>query len=343
MSQNYIATQKIKGKKINFQNLQTRNDKSQIDFRRINSINNLQTNYNYIKEYLKSRQNKDTKQAKEFSLGTIKIAQNITKGAVNLKKKILTIKTNAEPIEQMKKEAIQKKIEPPNYRPSFTYTFSQTNKPSNDRYKKDSANNNIKKENNKDLIDLINMCSSSSDYGKKKRNSNKNNHSYFISNNNKNGHNNSNNNNNANKNNINKKNGKNNHNGNNNNKNSNNDKNSSSLASEISKDFKKIDFKYLTDNFKASCDELFKNISNNIVDKLVNSFKEFQESQKLRDAETEKKNRDLIYEMMALKRYENHLFILELKDLFKQQNEENMSKLFNFVLTSNDKGKKNEE
>ena len=110
MSQNYIATQKIKGKKINFQNLQTRNDKSQIDFRRINSINNLQTNYNYIKEYLKSRQNKDTKQAKEFSLGTIKIAQNITKGAVNLKKKILTIKTNAEPIEQMKKEAIQKKI-----------------------------------------------------------------------------------------------------------------------------------------------------------------------------------------------------------------------------------------
>ena len=168
MSQNYIATQKIKGKKINFQNLQTRNDKSQIDFRRINSINNLQTNYNYIKEYLKSRQNKDTKQAKEFSLGTIKIAQNITKGAVNLKKKILTIKTNAEPIEQMKKEAIQKKIEPPNYRPSFTYTFSQTNKPSNDRYKKDSANNNIKKENNKDLIDLINMCSSSSDNDKKK-------------------------------------------------------------------------------------------------------------------------------------------------------------------------------
>ena len=143
MSQNYIATQKIKGKKINFQNLQTRNDKSQIDFRRINSINNLQTNYNYIKEYLKSRQNKDTKQAKEFSLGTIKIAQNITKGAVNLKKKILTIKTNAEPIEQMKKEAIQKKIEPPNYRPSFTYTFSQTNKPSNDRYKKDSANNTV--------------------------------------------------------------------------------------------------------------------------------------------------------------------------------------------------------
>ena len=48
MSQNYIATQKIKGKKINFQNLQTRNDKSQIDFRRINSINNLQTNYNYL-------------------------------------------------------------------------------------------------------------------------------------------------------------------------------------------------------------------------------------------------------------------------------------------------------
>ena len=168
MSQNYIATQKIKGKKINFQNLQTRNDKSQINFHRINTINNLQTDYNFVREYLKSRQNKDTKQAKEFSLGTIKIAQNITKGAVNLKKKILTIKTNAESNEQSKKEAIKKKIETLNYRPSFTYTFSQTKKQSNDRYKKDSANNNINKENNKDIIDLINMYSSSSDNDKKK-------------------------------------------------------------------------------------------------------------------------------------------------------------------------------
>jgi len=168
MSQKYISTKKTKEKKIIFQNLETKNDKSQINFHRINTINNLQTDYNFVREYLKSRQNKDTKQAKEFSLGNNKVVQNLRKGEVNLKKKILTIKTNAESNEQSKKEAIKKKIETLNYRPSFTYTFSQTKKQSNDRYKKDSANNNINKENNKDIIDLINMYSSSSDNDKKK-------------------------------------------------------------------------------------------------------------------------------------------------------------------------------
>ena len=61
MSQKYIATQKIKGQKIIFQNLQTNNDKSQIDFHRINTINNLQPNYNFVKEYVKSREKKDNK------------------------------------------------------------------------------------------------------------------------------------------------------------------------------------------------------------------------------------------------------------------------------------------
>ena len=196
------------------------------------------------------------------------------------------------------------------------------------------------------------MCSSSSDNGKKKRNTNTNNHSYFISNNNdKNGHINSNNNNNADKNNINKKNGKNSHNGNNNNKNGNNDKYSSSIASEISKDFKKIDFKYITDSFKTSSEELFEKIRNenqNTVNMIVNSFKEFQESQKQRDAEMEKKNMDSIYKMMGLMRYENQIFLSELekkqnnlvKDILIKQNEENMSLLCSFILMLNDEGKR---
>ena len=115
MSQKYIATQKIKGQKIIFQNLQTKNDKSQIDFHRINTINNLQPNYNFVKEYVKSREKKDNKLIKEFSFGKIKVAQNLRKGAINLKKKILTIKTNPESNEQLKKKSIQIKIEPAIY------------------------------------------------------------------------------------------------------------------------------------------------------------------------------------------------------------------------------------
>ena len=176
MSQKYISTQKIKGKKIIFQNLQTKNDKSQIDFNRINTINNLQANYNFVKEYPKSRKNK----------GNNKVAQNIRKGASNLKNKILTIKTNSESNEQLKKKGI-KKIDPA-------------------RYKKDFTNNNIKKKRKSDIINLINMHNNSSDNTRKKRNTNTNNHSYFISNNINNGHNNSNNNKNAiNKINLNKK------------------------------------------------------------------------------------------------------------------------------------------
>ena len=132
MSQKYISIQKIKGKKIIFQNLQTKNEKSQIDFNHINTINNLQANYNFVKEYPKSLKNKGNKQAKEFSLEDSKVAQNIRKGASNLKNKILTIKTNYESNEQLKKKGI-KKID-------------------SAKYKKDFTNNNIKKKKNQILL-----------------------------------------------------------------------------------------------------------------------------------------------------------------------------------------------
>ena len=337
MSQKYISTQKIKGKKIIFQNLQTKNDKSQIDFNRINTINNLQANYNFVKEYPKPRKNKGNKQAKEFSLEDSKLAQNIRKGASNLKNKILTIKTNSESNEQLKKKGI-KKID-------------------SAKYKKDFTNNNIKKKKKSDIINLINMHSNSSDNTRKKRNTNTNNHSYFISNNINNGHNNSNNNKNViNKININKKYGKDNLNGNNNNR---------------DKDFKKINFKYFSECIKKSSEELFENIKSNnknIVVKITNSFKDLQESKKKRNSEMEKENRDSIYNLMSLMRYENHIFLIELEkkqnklvqemfekqnklvqdifekqnklvqEMFEKQREENMALLCNFVLMLNEAG-----
>ena len=376
MSQKYIATQKIKEQKIIFQNLQTKNDKSQINFHRMNTINNFPADYNFVKEYLKSREKKDNKQGKKFSLGNSEFAQNLRKGAMNLKKKILTIKTNSESNDQIKKERLGKKIEPANYRPSFTYTYSQAKKPSNDRYKKDSANNNIKKKNIPDIIDLINMPSNSSDNNNNnKRNTNTNNHSYFVSNNNNNGYNNLNNNKNTINNNMNKKNGKDYVISNNNNKNGNNDKNSSSLGSEISKDFKKIDFKYITDNITKKNEELYANIKTdhkNTADMIANSLKEFKEILTNRNSEKEKEDNNDVYNTMKLIRYENNIFLTELekkqnklaednfekqkklvedmfekqnklvKDMFQTQREENMALLTNFILMLNEDAKNKE-
>ena len=329
MSQKYIATQKIKEQKIIFQNLQTKNDKSQINFHRMNTINNFPADYNFVKEYLKSREKKDNKQGKKFSLGNSEFAQNLRKGAMNLKKKILTIKTNSESNDQIKKERLGKKIEPANYRPSFTYTYSQAKKPSNDRYKKDSANNNIKKKNNLDIIDLINMPSNSSDNNNNKRNTNTNNHSYFVSNNNNNGYNNLNNNKNTINNNMNKKNGKDYVISNNNNKNGNNDKNSSSLGSEISKDFKKIDFKYITDNITKKNEELYANIKTdhkNTADMIANSLKEFKEILTNRNSEKEKEDNNDVYNTMKLIRYENNIFLTELEKKQNKLAEDNFEK-----------------
>lgn len=285
MSQKYIATQKIKGQKIIFKNLQTKNDKSQIDFHRINAINNLQSNYNFVKEYLKSREKKDNKQTKESSLGNSKVAQNLRKGAINLKKKILTIKTNSESNEQLKKKSIQIKIEPANYKSSFTHE--------------------------------INMSSNCTDNIRKKRNANTNNHVYYISNNKRNGHSGSYNNKNAiYKDNINKKNEKGNMNGNDNDKNANNNKNTSSLP----KSFKKYDFKYLIDSIKKSHEKIFEEIrtnNKNIVDMITNSFKEMEESQKKRDSEVKEKKKNAIYNFMSLIRYDRHIFLTELE---KKQN-----------------------
>jgi len=300
MSQKYIATQKIKGQKIIFQNLQTKKDKSQIDFHRINTINNLQANYNFVKKYLKSRENNDIKETKESSLGNSKVAQNLKKGAINLKKKILTIKTNSESKDQLKNEGIKIKIESSNYKPSLTHK--------------------------------INMSNNCTDNIRRKRNVNTNNHSYYISNNKRNGHNNSNNNKNAiNKDNFIKKNEKGNMNGHDNTKNVNNDKNSSSSLSKICKSFKKFDFKYLIDSIKKSNEELFEEIrtnNKNIVDMISNSFKQMEESQKKRDFEVKKKNIDAIYNFMSLIRYDHHAFLIELEkkqnklvqDMFEKQN-----------------------
>ena len=65
----------------------------------------------------------------------------------------------------------------------------------------------------------------------------------------------------------------------------------------------------------------------------------------------EKKNMDLIYNMMSLMRYENHTFLKELeekqnklvKDMFDKQKDENISLLCNFVLMLNDEDKNKEE
>ena len=56
-----------------------------------------------------------------------------------------------------------------------------------------------------------------------------------------------------------------------------------------------------------------RNSNKNTGDKISNSFQEFQELQKQREAEMEKKNMDSIYNMMILMRYENQIFLIELE------------------------------
>ena len=181
MSQKYISTQNIKGKKIIYQNLQAKKYNSQINFHRINTNNNFQTNYTFVKEYLKTQNNKDNKQTKEFSLGHNKLAQNIRKGEINLKKKNLATKTNSESNEQIEKEDTKKRTQTSNYRLLFTHTFLHAKKPSKVRYNKDSGNNNLKKENNQNIMDLINMSNNNhSDNSRKKRNVNTSNHLFLY-------------------------------------------------------------------------------------------------------------------------------------------------------------------
>ena len=109
-----------------------------------------------------------------------------------------------------------------------------------------------------------------------------------------------------------------------------------------------------------------KSNNKNIVDKITNSFKDLQESKKKRNSEMEKENRDSIYNLMSLMRYENHIFLIELEkkqnklvqemfekqnklfqdifekqnklvqEMFEKQREENMALLCNFVLMLNE-------
>ena len=134
-------------------------------------------------------------------------------------------------------------------------------------------------------------------------------------------------------------------------RNSNNDESSNLLASDISEDFKKIDFKYFIDSIKKSNEDLMEKIrkeNKNMVNTIVTSFKEFLESLKERNSE---ENINIIYKMMDLLRYENHVFLKEqeerqnklIQDIFKKQREENMTLLWNFILILNDEGSKKEK
>ncbi len=128
---------------------------------------------------------------------------------------------------------------------------------------------------------------------------------------------------------MNKKNGKDYVISNNNNKNGNNDKNSSSLGSEISKDFKKIDFKYITDNITKKNEELYENIKTdhkNTADMIANSLKEFKEILTNRNSEKEKEDNNAVYNTMKLIRYENNIFLTELEKKQNKLAEDNFEK-----------------
>ena len=339
MSQNFISIQKEKGKHIVFLNPQKKNDQSQIQLYRMNTLNTHKGNYTYVKEY---RQSKDNKEEKRNIIGNDKNIHNIRKGVMNLKKKIFTIKTNSESKEQLKNEDKKRKIKLNNYRPSFTYTFSKAKRLSNDLYNK---NTNIypKKERNID--------NNIFDNGRKKRNANTKNHSFFISNNiNNKGYNNINNNNEVNKNKNYRKENKNINNISNRSIHRNNDnvnKNSNSLSCEISKDFRKKDFKYLFGSFKQSHDKFLSNFISsydNFIKYIEKKNSEFLDLVRYRNNmfinNLEKKN----LEFMGLLRYENKMFLIRLeeknknliKEVFKNQREENKAFLRDFISMLND-------
>ena len=339
MSQNFISIQKEKGKHIVFLSPQKKNDKSQIQLYRMNTLNTLKGNYTYVKKYHKS---KDNKEEKRNIIGNDKNIHNIRKGVMNLKKKILIIKTNSESNEQLKNEKKKKKIKLNNYRPSFTYTFSKAKRLSNDLYNK-NINIYPKKERNID--------NNIFDNGRKKRNANTKNHSFFISNNiNNKGYNNINNNNEVNKNKNYRKENKNINNISNRSIHRNNDnvnKNSNSLSSEISKDFRKNDFKYLFGSFKQSHDKFLSNFISsyeNFIKYIEKKNSEFMDLVRYRNNmfinNLEKKN----LEFMSLLRYENNIFLTRLeeknknliKEMFKNQREENKAFLRDFISMLND-------
>ena len=339
MSQNFISIQKEKGKHIVFRNPQKKNDLSQIQLYRMNTLNTLKGNYTYVKEY---RQSKDNKEEKRNIIGNDKNIHNIRKGVMNLKKKILIIKTNSESNEQLKNEDKKRKIKLNNYRPSFTYTFSKAKRLSNDLYNK-NINIYPKKERNID--------NNIFDNGRKKRNANTKNHSFFISNNiNNKGYNNINNNNEVNKNKNYRKENKNVNNIRNRSIHRNNDnvnKNSNSLSSEISKDFRKKDFKYLFGSFKKSHDKCLSNFISsydNFIKYIEKKNSEFLDLVRYRNNmfinNLEKKN----LEFMGLLRYENKMFLIRLeeknknliKEMFKNQREENKAFLRDFISMLND-------
>ena len=327
MSQNFISIQKEKGKHIVFRNPQKKNDQSQMQLYRMNTLNTHKGNYTYVKKYHKS---KDNKEEKRNIIGNDKNIHNIRKGVMNLKKKIITIKTNSESKEQLKNEDKKRKIKLNNYRPSFTYTFSKAKRLSNDLYNK-NINIYPKKERNID--------NNIFDNGRKKRNANTKNHSFFISNNiNNKGYNNINNNNEVNNNIRNRSIHRNNDNVN---------KNSNSLYSEISKDFRKKDFKYLFGSFKQSHDKFLSNFISsyeNFINYMEKKNSEFLDLVRYKNNmfinNLEKKN----LEFMSLLRYENNMFLIGLeeknknliKELSKNQREENKAFLRDFISMLND-------
>ena len=146
MSQKQNSNLNEKGKLNIYQNLIGKKDKSPIQIRPIKHIN-FATNYLV---------NKDKKEEKRYSLGFNNIGQFSRKETTSTKKKNLYIQTNFDSKELPNKND-KRKIEPINYKPSFTQTYSKTKILLNERYNKHIENNNLLKESTQELIDLINI------------------------------------------------------------------------------------------------------------------------------------------------------------------------------------------